>query len=468
MENILIIDDNQTIREGIAAVVAKMGYKAHVAEDGHTGLKLFKSRRMDFIVTDLKMEGKDGMQVCKEILELDEDAVVMVITAYGTIETAVEVMKLGAFDFITKPFTPDVLEAKVEQALQLSKIKREHTRLKEENQLLRDEIHPPIQLENMVASSKPMRELVNTIHKVAVTDSTVLITGESGTGKELVARALHEASRRRKGPFIRVNCAALSETLLESEMFGHEKGAFTGAVRRKLGRFELADAGTILLDEIGEISPNLQLKLLRVLQEKEFERVGGEETQSVDVRVVACTNRDLGSLVKEGGFREDLYYRLHIVPLHIPPLRERSEEIADLTKHFIRKLKDRTHKDILDISDRALEVLNAYHWPGNVRELENIIEQSMVFADSKILDAKDLPSNLTVRSLDSELVRQEADGSLRIQATRAGLTQILEQVEKTIILDAFQRANRVKTTTARLLDVKTSALYYKLEKYGID
>ena len=468
MANILVIDDNETNREGEAAVVAKMGHKAHIAADGEHGVKLFKSRRVDFTITDLKMEGMDGIEVLKAVLDRDPNAVVMLITAFGTVETAVEAMKQGAFDFITKPFKPDLLRAKVEQALEVARMKKEAVRLKEENRVLREEVLEQTGIDNIVGTSQVMQEVFTTVRKVAPSDSTVLVTGESGTGKELIAHALHDLSRRREGPFIRVGCGALAETLLESEMFGHEKGSFTGASRLKLGRFELADTGTIFLDEIGEIGAALQMKLLRVLQEREFERVGGEETLSVDVRVVAATNRDLEALVRDGVFREDLYYRLHIVPLRMPPLRERPGDVVELARHFLAKLSGRTGKKIADISEEALQILQQYRWPGNVRELENVIEQAMVFCEGAALEAADLPSNLQQRPATGAGMRQEADGSLRVDLSGRTLPEILDDVERTLIVGAYQKAQKVKTETARLLGIKASALYYKLEKYGIE
>ena len=468
MANILVIDDNETIREGVAAVAAKMGYQVHVAPSGEPGIKLYRSRRMDFVISDLKMEGMDGIQVLKAILEVDEDAVVMLITAFGTIEIAVEAMKLGAFDFITKPFTPDMLRAKIGQALEVSRVKKERTRLREENQILRSDAKGPTDFASMIGSSGPMREVFETVRKVAQTDSSVLIMGESGTGKELIARSLHDLSRRKDGSFIRVNCGALAETLLESELFGHEKGAFTGAVKRKLGRFELADRGSIFLDEIGEISPALQLKLLRVLQEREFERVGGEETLAVDVRVIGATNRDLEAMVQAGTFREDLYYRLHIIPIRLPPLRLRTDDIEPLVRHFFLKLAERTGKRLRGLSPEALGVLCGYRWPGNVRELENVIEQAMIFADGEVLAQNDLPSNLCKRPASGSSLILEKGGTLQINTRGAPLPDVLDEIEKIIISKAYEDSGRVKTETARLLGVKTSALYYKLEKYGIE
>jgi len=468
MASILIIDDNETVREGMAAVAAKLGHKTYVASGGAEGLKLLARRRMDFVITDLKMEGIDGLQVLQAALEKDEDTVVMLVTGFGTVETAVEAMKKGAFDFITKPFGPEVLRAKIQQALEVAQTRRERRRLQGENELLRSESAPGDPFASMIGNSAPMQQVLETVRKVAASDSTVLLTGESGTGKEVVARALHQQSRRRDRPFIRVNCGALAETLLESELFGYEKGAFTGAQRRKLGRFELADGGTLLLDEIGEVGPALQLKLLRVLQEREFERVGGEETIGVDVRLIAATNQDQASLVREGRFREDLYYRLAVVPVRLPPLRERPEDIEPLARHFLEKLRARTQKTISDIQPEALERLRAYRWPGNVRELENVIEQAMVFAEGEVLRACDLPAGLREGApSETECLHVRPDGALLIQVRGRPLDQILEEIEKHLILDAYHRSGEVKTECARRLGIKTPALYYKLEKYGI-
>ncbi len=468
MFSILIIDDNETIRAGIAAVLGKLGHKTYQADNGADGLKEFCARHIDFCVVDLKMEGMDGIEVLRAILDKDADAVVMLITAFGTVETAVRAMKLGAYDFLTKPFKPELLRQKTEQALAMAKIKRERTRLRAENQLLRDQVRDQAGFASMVGSSPAMKQIFTAIEKVAAADSAVLITGESGTGKELVAQALHDKSRRAEAPFIRVNCGALAETLLESEIFGHEKGAFTGAVRRKLGRFELADTGTLFLDEIGEVSPGLQSKLLRVLQEKEIERVGGEATLPVDVRVIAATNQDLEARMAEGLFREDLFYRLHIVPIALPPLRERGDDILELARYFLHKLEKRTAKRLAGISEEALRAFMAYHWPGNVRELENVIEQAMVFAETDQIELADLPSRLHSSKAATAGIKKDPDGGLHIPSSGASLTQVLETVERRLILQAFESAGKIKTETARRLGIKTSALYYKLEKYEIE
>ncbi len=342
MATILVIDDNETIRIGIKQIVEKMGHLVLAASSGAEGIGLMKKREIDFLITDLKMEGMDGVQVLRSAAELDPDCPAMIITAFGSVETAVETMKLGAFDFIEKPFAPEIIRLKVERALELRMARKARRRLESENAYLREQSEG--QYSNLVGTAGCMMTVFKVIDKVAPTDSSIFISGESGTGKELVARAIHTKSNHHDGPFIKVNCGALIDTLLESELFGHEKGSFTGAIRRKLGRFELADGGTLFLDEIGDVSPSLQLKLLRVLQEQEFERVGGETTIKVNVRVLSATNKNLQQEVREGRFREDLYYRLHIVPLPIPPLRDRREDIPLLVTHFIAKLATKTNQ----------------------------------------------------------------------------------------------------------------------------
>jgi two-component system response regulator HydG len=458
---ILIIDDNDTIREGVAHTVRKMGHTAVTATGGREGLVAFKQRGdVDFVITDLKMDGMDGVEVLRQVAHADPDAVTMIITAFGTVETAVEAMKLGAFDFLTKPFAPEVVRLKVERALELRATRRAHARADATADYLRAEVEQRYQFADLVGGSAPMQRVFATIEKVAPTDSSVCVFGESGTGKELVARAIHLRSRRAAGPFIKVNCGAIAETLLESELFGHEKGAFTGAIKRKLGRFELADGGTLLLDEIGDVSPGMQLKLLRALQERELERVGGEQTIKVDVRIVSATNKDLKAEVAAGRFREDLYYRLQVVPLTLPPLRDRRDDIPLLTRHFISKLSPRTNATVKAIDDDALGRLMAYAWPGNVRELENVLEQSLVFAEGERIGLGALP--VTVRGDAGN-----GEGTLSVPRGEMSLPDVLDDLEKQLILKAYEQAKGVKTETARLLGIKTSALYYKLEKYGI-
>ncbi len=474
MATLLIIDDNETLREGAASVVRKMGHTAVLAASGAEGIALGKAQPPDMVLTDLKMEGADGIEVLDRLRAADPDAVVMIMTGFGSVKTAVDAMKKGAFDFIEKPFSPDVLRAKVTAGLAL---REERTRMERVSQLadVREAdmsarfVEAPRQgerrkVKGILGKSATMEAVFKAIEKVAATDATVYIHGESGTGKELVARAIHDLSSRRDQPFVGVNCAAIPPTLLESELFGHERGAFTGAVKRKLGRFELAQGGTLFLDEIGDVPLEMQAKLLRALQEKQIERVGGEAPVTVDVRVVSATHRDITHMVKEGTFREDLLYRLHIIPVELPPLRERGDDIALLAQHFLEKLAPRTNTKVRGFDDGCLAALRAYRWPGNVRELENVVEQALVFAEGDRLTADDLPALLgTLKpsvAAPAEQLPPEDDART--------LDEILEGLEKALILRAYQRSQGVKTETARRLGIKTSALYYKLAKYKIE
>jgi two-component system response regulator HydG len=457
MANILIVDDNETMREGMAAVVRRMGHKVTCCASGKEALLAFRKEPADFVVTDLRMEGMDGVEVLRQVRALDPDCPTMIVTAFGTVEAAVEAMKLGAMDFLTKPFSPEVVRLKVERALEVRAMRRLSERLSAENEHLRRAEGG--RYGEMVGSTEAMRRVFDAIERVARADTAVAIYGESGTGKELVARAIHARSKRSDGPFIKVNCGALAESLLESELFGHERGAFTGAVKRKLGRLELADGGTLFLDEIGEISPAMQVKLLRVLQEREFERVGGEQTIKVDIRVISATHRDLQKLIEKGLFREDLFYRIQVVPITVPPLRERKADIPELAAHFVAKLAPRVNPQVTGIEEEALLRLMAYPFPGNVRELENVIEQALVFTEGTRITGSALPA----------AIRGDAAGAgpLSIPQGPLALPEILEDLERQLILKAYEQAKGVKTETARLLGIKTSALYYKLEKYGI-
>jgi two-component system response regulator HydG len=458
MARVLIIDDNETMREGLTATVKRMGHETMVAAGGAEGISLMKRRGADFVITDLKMEGTGGLDVVRAVQEIDPLCPTMIVTAFGTVETAVEAMRSGAFDFLQKPFSPEVVRLKVERALELRRERQARERAEADAAALRADAAAPYNFGEIVGETSAMRAVFQTIERVAPTDASVYIHGESGTGKELVARAIHERSKRARGPFIRVSCGALTESLLESELFGHERGAFTGAVKRKLGRFELADKGTLFLDEIGDVSPTVQVKLLRVLQERQFERVGGEETITVDVRVISATHRDMKTDVEAGRFREDLFYRLHVVPLEVPPLRERRADIPRLVGHFIAKLGPRTNPGVTGIDDNALARLQAHAWPGNVRELENVIEQSLVFAEGDRIGTAALPSALKAAATDT---------ALAMPAGNMTLPEILEDLERQLIAKAYDKADGVKTECARILGVKTSALYYKLEKYGI-
>jgi two-component system, NtrC family, response regulator HydG len=458
MARILIIDDNETMREGMAATVRRMGHEAVLAGGGADGIALMKKQGADFVITDLKMEGVGGLDVVGAVKQIDPGCPVLIVTAFGSVDVAVEAMRLGAMDFLQKPFAPEVLRLKVERALELRRETRARQRAEAEVEVLRADAAAPYVFADMVGHAPQMRAVFQTIEKVAPADISVHISGESGTGKELVARAIHTRSKRKDGPFVKVNCGALTETLLESELFGHEKGAFTGAIKRKLGRLELADKGTLFLDEVGDMTAALQLKLLRVLQEKEFERVGGEETIHVDVRVISATHRDIKKEVEAGRFREDLFYRLHVVPCNVPPLRDRREDIPLLVTHFIEKLAPRTNAEVTGIDDAALARLCAHPWPGNVRELENAIEQSLVFASGNRIGVGALPAFLREGASES---------TLAVPSGNMSLPEVLEDLERQLIQRAYDKTGGVKTETARLLGIKTSALYYKLEKYGI-
>jgi len=459
MPRVLIIDDHDTMREGMCVTVKKSGCDAFAVRSGPEGLEAYRKSPFDLVITDLKMQQMDGIEVVRQIKQLDPDAVVMVVTGFGTIETAVAAMQQGAYDFITKPFTPEVLRAKVEQGLQLAGIRLQLQRVSAHNEVLSGDAAAAAG--SLIGRSEPMQRLVEQVRKAANSDATVLILGETGTGKELVARLVHELSPRKKGPFVVVHCAALAETLLESELFGHERGSFTGASRRKLGRFELADRGSLFLDEIGEISPAIQIKLLRVLQEKELQRVGGEQTIRVDVRVISATNRDLNAEVHSGRFREDLFYRLHVVPLQVPPLRDRSEDIPLLAEHFVAKHAPRINRKVKGLSKASVRLLTHYAWPGNVRELENLIEQGLVFAEGEQIEAWDLPPFQKLGPLDAQTAR------LPVLRGDRSLSEIMEDLEAQLVAQAFQKCGRVKADTARFLGISIAKLYHKLEKYDL-
>ncbi|HID94752.1 MAG TPA: sigma-54-dependent Fis family transcriptional regulator [Candidatus Latescibacteria bacterium] len=458
MSRILVIEDNETMRDGISQTLRNMGHEVIAVSGGPEGIKVCQNGGVDLVITDYKMQGMDGMQVLEQAKAIDGDIDVIMITAYGTIDLAVEAMKKGASDFVTKPFSPDELKIRVEKVLQFRQARQESRKLDEEVRYLRHQIDTLYNFGELVGSSERMRKVFERIKKVASSDSSVLIYGESGTGKELVARAIHSYSNRSKGPFVKVNCAALAEGILESELFGHEKGAFTGAIRRKKGKFELADGGSIFLDEIGDVPPTTQMRLLRVLQEREFDRVGGEETIKVDVRVIAATNKDLPAMVRGGKFREDLFYRLNVIPIELPPLRERKEDISELVHHFLKKKCTELGKRVLKIDPKAMEILMGYDWPGNVRELENVMERAIVLCDTDRIGANDLP--VLVRNLEREHILKLPDKDLP-------LTEMLEDLERQLIERAFEKAKGVKTKAAKILGIKTSALYYKLEKYGM-
>jgi two-component system response regulator HydG len=456
MVRVLVADDSDAMREGMVLTLSRLGYQAQGVRGGAEAIAAYARRHADVVITDLRMIPVDGMEVVRRLRELDPEATVVVVTAHGSVPAAVEAMRAGAIDFVEKPFSPELLAARVEKAAEIARERRRardaHARAAALDEDRAREAGPL----GLVGASEAMDRVREQVRKVAATDATVLVLGESGTGKELVARAIHGASRRRDGPFVPVSCAALPEGLLESELFGHEKGAFTGAGRRKIGRFELADGGTLFLDEVGELPPAVQVKLLRVLQERCFERVGGEETIEVDVRLVSATNRDLRARAAEGRFREDLYYRLAIVPLSLPPLRERPGDVGPLALHFLEKHAARIGRRLAGFEAAALEALARYPWPGNVRELENAVQQAMVFAEGERIRAQELPAAL-----------RDAPAGLPVPSGDRSLPEILDDLEKQLVGSAMSRARGVKAEAARLLGIKPSALYYKLEKFGL-
>ncbi len=460
MSRILVVDDNETMRSGITLVVERMEHEAAAAASGKDALALLGDREFDLVITDYRMDEMDGLRVLEAVKEHHADTDVMIITAHGTIEIAVDAMKLGAADFITKPFPPDALRLKIDRVLKHRDDRQERMRLGEENRYLREEIG--VRYGEIVGKSDKIREILSLTERISGADSSVLIYGESGTGKELVARAIHNSSSRSNGPFVKVNCGSLPKELVESELFGHEKGSFTGAVRLKKGKFELAEAGSIFLDEIGDIPLDTQVRLLRVLQEKEFDRVGGERTLTADVRVVAATNRPLKEMVADGVFREDLYYRLEVIPLLLPPLRERKEDIPLLAEHFLIKKCREMNLPLRRLTADALELLGKYPWPGNVRELENVIERTVVLGDGVTIGASDLPLGAGDEVGEDDQVQMDDVGGDVL------LNERLEGLERRLITEAMGKAQGVKTKAAELLGIKTSALYYKLDKYGVE
>ncbi|HUS73630.1 MAG TPA: sigma-54 dependent transcriptional regulator [Sedimentisphaerales bacterium] len=445
--NILIIDDEETMRDSCRQTLSRDGHGIEVAESGSKGLSLLEAESFDLVILDLKMPGLSGMEVLKKIKQNDPEAMVIVITGYATVESAVEAMKRGAYDFIPKPFTPDSLRVIVKRAL-------DRRELALENVLLRDELQAGFEPGVIIGQSKSMKEVEQLVQKVGPTDTTVLISGESGTGKELVARAIHRFSSRKDKPFVAVDCGSLVENLFESELFGHVKGSFTGATATKYGRFELANGGTLFFDEIGNISINIQTKLLRVLQEREITKVGSSQVVKVDVRIVAATNKDLHKAVKAGTFREDLFYRLSVVPITLPALCERRDDIPLLAHYFLRKYNKKRKKNIRAISDRAMKALVEYDWPGNVRELENAVERAVVLAEDDVIS----PSELLYYGLSDETPSR----------SDAGKSQRLVDVEKEHIAKTLKMFNGHKGKTAERLGIDRKTLRSKLNKYGIE
>jgi len=443
---ILIVDDEKNTRDGLARALRRY-YEVLLAENGQRALRLLEEHTVDLILSDIRMPGMDGMTLMQRALARTPQPVCILLTAYGNIETAVEAMKRGAYDFLTKPVNLDRLELLLKRALR----ERE---METENRTLHEQLDAKFGLDQITGQSPAMQEIFDTIRQVAPTRATVLIQGESGTGKELVAQAIHRLSPQAQGPFVPVHCAALSHHLLESELFGHEKGAFTGAAEKRQGRFELADGGTLFLDEVSEIDPSIQVKILRVLEERQFERVGGQETIDVDIRLIAATNRDLKKMVEEGTFREDLFYRLYVVALDLPPLREREGDIPLLTQHFITTLSAANGKTVGGITPEAMDLLTAYTWPGNVRELRNVLERMVVLAKGNKLTVRDIPSHI-----------KEAAPHRAIGLPGGELS--LNEAEKLMISKALKAHNGNRTQAAAQLGISRRTLHRKLNEYGL-
>jgi DNA-binding NtrC family response regulator len=448
---ILIMDDEEQERNRIETFLVQRKYDVLGVGSVAEAIESIKRERFDLFLTDCNIPGVDALRTSGEARKLNPDMAVIIMTSFGTIETAVKAIKAGAYDYLPKPIDLEQLVLLIERISERQNLIRENTELKEQ-------LRERYKFDEIVSTSHAMEEVLNLAGRVAASNATVLLRGESGTGKELVAKAIHYHSPRAKYPLIKVNCAALPETLLESELFGHEKGAFTGATSKRLGRFEAADKGTIFLDEIGELTPGMQVKLLRVLQEREFERIGGNQTIKVDVRVITATNRDIEKGIREGNFREDLYYRLNVVSVVIPALRDRKEDIPALMEHFINKYAKENMKEISGVAAEARDHLMRYTYPGNVRELENIIERAVVLAKRGTITVADLPLHLQGSDNDDKALGVSLKG---------GLNETLETVERGLILDALKESNGIQTRAAERLGISERVLRYKLKKYGI-
>jgi DNA-binding NtrC family response regulator len=444
---VLVVEDEDHLRRILELQLLDSGFAVEKASTAEEALPLID--RADLILTDFKLPGMTGLEMLQIIRRMDSPVPVIIMTAFGTVENAVEAMKSGASDFLLKPFSLDQLIAVVSKALEIRN-------LREENRQLKEELGRKYRWDNIVGRSPGMQQIFATVMRVAPSRATVLLAGESGVGKDLIARAIHFHSPRKDRPFVKINCTALPENLMESELFGYEKGAFTGANISKPGKFELADTGTVMLDEIGDVPANIQIKLLRVLQEREFERLGSNKTQHIDVRVIAATNRDLRAALEDGTFREDLYYRLNVVPIEILPLRERREDIPYLARHFVEKLSPDTGGRVTGITDAAIDKLMSYYWPGNVRELENVIERSIVMAPGDKLDADNI-------RLDMNLRARHAPGEVGLPE---GMS--LDAYEQELIKNALKQADGNKSQAARILGLTRNALRYRLTQIGIE
>ncbi len=451
---VLVVDDEPSMRELLEIVLRREGYEVLVADNGRAAMAALERHPIDLLISDIKMPDMSGVEVLRAARTIDQDILAIMITAFASTETAVEALRLGAHDYISKPFKVDELKLRVRKAL-------EQRHLRQENLLLKRTLQSSHQFCDIIGRSEPMLAVFKLIETVAATGSTILITGESGTGKELVARAIHFSSLRRDRPFVALNCGALTETLLESELFGHMRGSFTGAAANKKGLIEVAERGTILLDEIADMSPMMQVKLLRVLQERKFRRVGGLEEIEADIRIIAATNQDLAKLVAEGKFREDLFYRVNVIPVHLPPLRERREDIALLADHFLARYRQQMGKHITGISADALRHLAAYDWPGNIRELENVIERAVALEQTPTI----LPDNLPAHVCG----RMPRPGTTAVALPESGfdLEQHVHEIEREYLAQALRRAGGVQVKAAELLGMSFRSFRYYAKKYSL-
>ena len=455
MGRILVIDDEPDVLNIIVEILRTAGYDVVSAPNGEAGIKALDSNFFDLVFTDLMMPGIGGMDVLQHAVTRSPKTLCIILTGYGTIESSVDAIKNGAFDYITKPITSKALLITVEKALNFQSLKEENSRLKKE-------LQKKYRFNNIVGTSKAMGKVFDLIEKVADTDGTVLISGASGTGKELIASAIHYNSSRGDKPMVVINCGAIPEELLESELFGHEKGAFTGAYKNRTGRFEMANGGTFFLDEIGEMSPSLQVKLLRVLQEQKFEKVGGTKTIHVDVRIIAATNKNLTISINKGKFREDLYYRLNVIPIKVPPLKQRKSDIPLLIDYFMKKFRSEKQNLIKEFSNEALEDMMGFDWPGNVRELENVIKRLTILCDNEIVQVDDLPEH--IQRITRSLKPDEED----VLDKDLNLNEAVKDYEKRLILDALEKSNWVKTKAAKLLNINRTTLVEKIKKQNLD
>jgi len=447
---VLVVDDDPAHRTMLSTLLAGWGYEAHEADDGSTAIEKVNDQPYDLILMDIRMIKMSGLEALAEIKTINPAIPIIIMTAFSSVETAVEALKKGAYDYLTKPLDFDELRLTISRSM-------DHTRLREENRMLRESLGSHFDRQNIIGRSPAMVKLLETVAQIAPSEATVLITGESGTGKEIIAGAIHFNSPRKAAPFVKINCAAITETLLESELFGHEKGSFTGAHRKKEGRFYHAHGGSIFLDEISEMSMAMQVKLLRVLQEREITRVGGEDVIKVDVRVIAATNRDLLEEMEKGRFREDLYYRLNVVTLKMPPLRERREDIPLLAQHFLRMFSEKNRKEIKGLTPQAMDLLLKYNWPGNVRELMNAVERAVVLSQSEYLDEEEFPLFPEDSYLDRKILPKDS--------IPPGIP--LEEMERATILKTLESTKGNKSEAARRLGITRKTLHKKLKKYGV-